>query len=145
MTGQTSGADEFQASCAGGARSPENIYRIVLRRRRRVRITVEGNYDQALYLRRDCLDQSTEVACNDDHGDNRHSLIETTLLPLRGRLRQWEQRAIHREDGAGEPLRRLPDHGGSARSGDARPDGVAQGKKSRGSHKRPCPDGVGPR
>lgn len=78
-TGATSGADEFHASCAGGARSAENIYRLQLRRRQLVRLSLEASYDAALYVRRTCLDESTEVACNDDSQDTRHSLIETTL------------------------------------------------------------------
>jgi hypothetical protein len=80
-TGTTSGADEFHASCAGGARSAEAIYRLQLRRRQLVRLSLESSYDAALYLRRTCLDESTEVACNDDNQDTRHSLIETTLDP----------------------------------------------------------------
>ena len=78
-TGTTSGPDEFHASCAGGARSPETIYRLQLARRQHVRLSLESSYDGALYVRRDCLDESTELACNDDHVDTRHSLIETTL------------------------------------------------------------------
>ena len=78
-TGSTSGSDEFHASCAGGARSPEDIYRLQLRRRRLVRLSLDSSYDGAIYIRRTCLDESTEVACNDDHQDTRHSLIETTL------------------------------------------------------------------
>ena len=38
-----------------------------------------GSYDGALYLRRDCTDQTTELACNDDSTDNHHSYIEATL------------------------------------------------------------------
>ncbi len=79
VTGSTSGTDEFHASCAGGARSPENIYRLQLRRRRLVRLSLDSTYDGALYIRRSCLDETTEVACNDDHRDTRHSLIEVTL------------------------------------------------------------------
>jgi len=78
-TGSTSGPDEFHASCAGGARSPETIYRLQLRRRQHVRLSLDSGYDGAIYIRRTCLDESTEVACNDDHMDTRHSLIETTL------------------------------------------------------------------
>lgn len=80
VTGDTSSSsDRFQASCAGGAQSNDLIYRLVLRRRSRVRITSEQQYDGAIYLRRDCTDMTTEVACNDDSGDNRHSLVETVL------------------------------------------------------------------
>ncbi|MBX3274794.1 MAG: pre-peptidase C-terminal domain-containing protein [Sandaracinaceae bacterium] len=80
LTGDTSGSsDRFQATCAGGARSNDLVYRLVLTRRQRVHIQSEQQYDGAIYIRRSCADMSTEVACNDDHGDNRHSLIDTVL------------------------------------------------------------------
>lgn len=80
ITGDTSGSsDRFQASCAGRAQSNDLVYRLQLTRRSRVRITSEQQYDGALYIRRDCTDMTTEVACNDDSTDNRHSLIETVL------------------------------------------------------------------
>jgi hypothetical protein len=75
----TSTQDHFQASCAGNAESNDVVYRLRLTRRQIVRITVESDYDSALYLRRDCTDRTTELACNDDHQDNRHAFIETTL------------------------------------------------------------------
>ena len=75
----TSETDDFQATCAGNAQSNDALYRIRLTRRSRVRIDMSSDYDGALHLRRDCLDPSTEVACNDDEGDNRHARIETTL------------------------------------------------------------------
>jgi len=75
----TGGTDDFQATCANHARSNDTIYRVQVRRRSRVRIDMSSDYDGALHLRRDCLDPSTEVACNDDHGDNRHARLETTL------------------------------------------------------------------
>jgi hypothetical protein len=79
----TSGStDRFQASCAGGARSPDLIYRLQIRRRSLVRISSEQTgWDGAIYLRRDCLDAVTELGCNDDAGDNRHSLVQTILEP----------------------------------------------------------------
>jgi len=80
LTGDTSSSsDRFQATCAGQARSNDLVYRLVLRRRRRVRISAEQQYDGAIYIRRNCIDISTEVACDDDTGDNRHSVIETVL------------------------------------------------------------------
>jgi hypothetical protein len=82
VTGTTSGEDRFRASCAGGARSPENLYRLVLRRRSFVRLALRATswpYDAALFLRGDCLDPRSERACNDDDRDIQHSLIETTL------------------------------------------------------------------
>jgi hypothetical protein len=80
VTGDTaSSSDRFRATCAGGAASNDLVYRLVLTRRSRVRITSEQQYDGAIYIRRDCTDQSTEVVCNDDDPDNRHSLVESEL------------------------------------------------------------------
>lgn len=73
------GTDRFQATCAGNARSPENLYRLVLARQSRVRLALSAQYDAALYIRQSCLQQSSERACNDDSTDPQHSLIETTL------------------------------------------------------------------
>lgn len=76
----SSSSDRFQASCAGGARSADLVYRLEIRRRSFVRIASEQTgFDGALYLRRDCLDMSSELGCNDDVGDTRHSMVETTL------------------------------------------------------------------
>jgi hypothetical protein len=80
ITGDTgSSSDRFQATCADGAQSNDVVYRLQIDRRSRVRITSEQQYDGAIYIRRDCADMSTEVACNDDTGDNRHSTVETEL------------------------------------------------------------------
>lgn len=80
VSGDTSGApDRFQASCAGGARSGDLVYQLLLQRRSRVRINSTQRYDGALYIRRDCTDPSSEVACNDDAHDNRHSSIDVVL------------------------------------------------------------------
>ncbi len=80
VNGDTSGeSDDFRASCAGGAQSNDKVYRIRLTRRMQVRVTMTSDFDGALHLRRDCADATTEVACNDDHENNRTSRIETTL------------------------------------------------------------------
>ncbi len=82
VTGTTAGTDRFQATCAGSARSPENLYRLVVRARSNVRVALSTpNHDGALYIRSTCTDASTERACNDDAADTRHSLIETQLDP----------------------------------------------------------------
>ena len=83
VTGTTVGStDRFQATCAGGAASPDLIYRLQIRRRSTVRITSEQtDWDGAIYIRSDCTDQTTELGCNDDAGDNRHSTLETELDP----------------------------------------------------------------
>lgn len=77
-----SDTDRFQATCAGGATSPDRVYRLTLRRRSTVRISSEQTeWDGAIYIRSDCTDATTELGCNDDAGDNRHSMIETELEP----------------------------------------------------------------
>lgn len=82
VTGNTaSGSDQFQASCAGGAQSNDIVYRLRVQRRSLVRVNMQSDYDGALHLRRDCVDPSSELVCNDDHEDNRHSRIEATLDP----------------------------------------------------------------
>ncbi len=82
VNGDTStGSDHFQATCAGRAQSNDVVYQLRLRRRSQVRIDLSSDYDGVLHLRRDCIDPSSELACNDDHGDNRHSRVEATLDP----------------------------------------------------------------
>jgi len=73
------GQDRFHASCAEGTSSNDVMYRLRLRRRSTVRVSMSSDYDGALYMRRDCTDPATELVCNDDQGDNRHSQIDTTL------------------------------------------------------------------
>lgn len=76
----TGGTDRFQATCAGGAASADLVYRLVIRRTSTVRISSETtSWDGAIYIRSDCTDPTTERGCNDDAGDNRHSMIETEL------------------------------------------------------------------
>ncbi|MBO6937092.1 MAG: hypothetical protein JJ863_19120 [Deltaproteobacteria bacterium] len=81
VNGSTAGeSNDFQASCAEGARSGDVVYRIQLRRRSRVKVEMTSDYDGALHLRSDCASAGTEVACNDDVADdNRRSQIEATL------------------------------------------------------------------
>lgn len=80
ITGTTAGQpNNFTATCAGNAESGDQVYKIVLARRATVRISVEADYDAALHLRRDCADGTTELGCNDDSTDNRHSFLENTL------------------------------------------------------------------
>jgi hypothetical protein len=80
VSGDTQGnANQFTATCAGGAASGDTVYRLRLRRRSHVIISSDQQYDGAIYIRSDCMDIGTEVACNDDAGDNRHSRIERNL------------------------------------------------------------------
>lgn len=79
VRGTTSGNDLFRASCAGNARSPENLYRLVLARRSRVRLEVtstDSSYDPAIYIRANCVDASTERACVDDTNGTTNAVIE---------------------------------------------------------------------
>lgn len=82
VNGTTAGqSDDFQATCAGEAHSGDVLYRLRLTSRSVVRVDMSSDYDGALHLRRDCTDPTTELACNDDEADNRHSRIQTTLDP----------------------------------------------------------------
>jgi hypothetical protein len=44
-------------------------------------INLSTDYDGALHLRRDCLDRASELGCNDDNQDQRHSRVEADLDP----------------------------------------------------------------
>ncbi len=71
--------DRFRASCAGGAASPERLYRIELDSPSRVRIRTEANYDVATHLRSICTESSSELACNDDYLRPNVSLLTARL------------------------------------------------------------------
>ncbi|MBJ73096.1 MAG: hypothetical protein CMN31_17455, partial [Sandaracinus sp.] len=77
------GADYFQATCAGGARSPDKVYRLDVPQRSRLRLRQNTDHDGALYVRSACADATTEFACNDDFGDTRRSLVTTVVEPGR--------------------------------------------------------------
>jgi hypothetical protein len=80
VTGDTSSSsDRFQATCAGNAQSNDLVYRLQLTRRSRVHITSTQQFDGAIYIRGDCTDPGTELACNDDSTDNRHSEVDVEL------------------------------------------------------------------
>ncbi len=78
----TQGAtDDFAASCAGGAHSPDHVYSMEVTERSRVRVHQRSDYDSALHLRSTCEDSTSEIACNDDSVDQQHSAITTVLDP----------------------------------------------------------------
>ncbi|MCA9534174.1 MAG: PPC domain-containing protein [Myxococcales bacterium] len=81
INGTTVGeSDNFQATCAGNAASPDRVYQLRLTRRMTVRAHMTTtDFDGALHIRRDCADATTEVACNDDFEGQRQSMVETTL------------------------------------------------------------------
>lgn len=75
------GANYFQAGCAGGARSADKVYTVAVAERSRVRVTQQSDHDGALHMRRTCADPQTEIACNDDFGDQRHSMVNALVDP----------------------------------------------------------------
>lgn len=80
LRGTTVGAaDQFHASCARSALSGDRVFRLQVPRRSRVSLRLESDYDAALYVRRACDEEITEVACNDDARDTRHAALDLTL------------------------------------------------------------------
>lgn len=55
----------YEGSC-GTSSAKEVVYRLDVPVRQRVAIEVEPRFDAVLYLRKDCTDPGSEVACNDD-------------------------------------------------------------------------------
>src|SRR5690606_33849130 len=55
VSGSTAGrTDSFRASCAGEAQSGDAVYRIRLKKRSHVEVSLGSSYDAALHLRRSC-------------------------------------------------------------------------------------------
>ncbi len=73
------GANLFSATCGGGAQGPEHVRNLMLERTSRVRIRQQAEFDGSLYLRADCEDPSSELACNDDFQGNARSSITARL------------------------------------------------------------------
>jgi hypothetical protein len=79
--------DDFRTNqeCAAGSRAPDVAYQLVIERTSRVRLHLQSDYDGVLALRRDCAQESSELACNDDFGEGdearRASQIVTQLEP----------------------------------------------------------------
>jgi TPR repeat protein len=83
---ETRGDDLFRASCGAMARSPEQVFRVEVRRRDTLRIEAQRlseRYDPVIYVRRTCADERSEVACNDDPlpGLNERSRVERVFEP----------------------------------------------------------------
>ncbi len=84
ITGTTVGAqDAFSATCAGGAHSPDRVYRVDVPQRSRLRVRMRSDHDGALHLRSDCTNPSSELACNDDVADQQHSIVTAVVDPGR--------------------------------------------------------------
>jgi hypothetical protein len=84
FSGSTAHAEHQNESkgCSSTA-AAEVVYRLDLTARQKVTLAVEtSRFDSVLYIRKgDCSDADSEVACNDDAGDQRHSKIEQVLEP----------------------------------------------------------------
>lgn len=80
VQGSTAGlSDRAHASCARQALSGERVYALRLDQPARVSLRVAADYDVAVYVRRDCGDEVSELACNDDLEDARHAGVDIDL------------------------------------------------------------------
>ncbi|TAK25186.1 MAG: hypothetical protein EPO40_22700 [Myxococcaceae bacterium] len=80
VQGSTAGlSDRAHASCARQALSGERVYALHLDQPSRVSLRVAADYDVAVYVRRDCADEVSELACNDDLEDARHAGLDVDL------------------------------------------------------------------
>lgn len=78
ISGTTAGeTSSFEGSCAG--QGADRVYTLDVSQPSRARIRMQSTHDGVVYVRSVCADPSTEVACNDDFRDTRHSLVTTTL------------------------------------------------------------------
>lgn len=82
--GNTTGMrNDYQASCAGQARSPDAVFYLSLTQTSEVTLSLEGSsYDTALHVRRDvCTDPNQEIGCNDDYFGLQSYLHFDQLMP----------------------------------------------------------------
>lgn len=70
----------FSGSCGGGE-GPEHVHRIIVDEPSRIRVRQQSEYDGSLYLRADCIDPRSELACNDDFQGHARSLLTARLGP----------------------------------------------------------------
>ena len=77
--------DDLRGQCSTQPGGQETIYSVTLDRRRTLRLQTlpqaEDQYDTLMYVRTDCADVATELACDDDDGPGLLSLIEQTFEP----------------------------------------------------------------
>jgi hypothetical protein len=82
--GSTAGmADDLRtATCGGMAQSPDAVFRLDLRSRRRVIASTEGStFDTVLHLHGGTCRSGGELACDDDGGEGTASLLDRVLDP----------------------------------------------------------------
>jgi hypothetical protein len=82
-TGTTSNSfDRFNASCGDGAKGPDTPYRLELSRRVRVRVVESSNdFGPVVHVRRQCADESSEIACSDSGANDHEAAFVGTLDP----------------------------------------------------------------
>jgi hypothetical protein len=75
-------AAQLESRCGAGGKGPELTYAFALERPARVRLELlTDTHDGALHMRAGCGDPAPEIACNEDAGGPRRSLIVAQLEP----------------------------------------------------------------
>jgi hypothetical protein len=80
LKGSTVGASAENSGTCQADTGPELAYRFQVAQPLRIRFQMSG-FDTVMYIRETCGDDSSELACNDDEGGNRGSLIERDFAP----------------------------------------------------------------
>lgn len=77
---KTEGGSRFNSSCGGGGKGPENIHKISIAKDEQIRVEVNSkDFDSVVYIRRSCIEEASEIACNDDSGGAGQSVVEAKL------------------------------------------------------------------
>lgn len=79
-TGRTEGDSVYQGTCAG-ASSPESVFQVRIARAGDYMVRGSFQFDGTLYMRSSCEGAHSELACNDDFGSTRESLLFVHLQP----------------------------------------------------------------
>ncbi|HUU01984.1 MAG TPA: clostripain-related cysteine peptidase [Myxococcota bacterium] len=81
VTGNTVGSgNDSSPSCSSYSTAEEIVYVFTVGEAVHAKFTTEG-YDTIIYLRTDCTDSASEMACDDDGGPGTGSMIESDLTP----------------------------------------------------------------
>jgi hypothetical protein len=86
VRGSTRGAaNQFGASCAGGAQGPDRVHTFALAQPARVRVAQRSEHDGVLSLRAQCEDGHSELACDDTAAasEQASALLTAELAPGR--------------------------------------------------------------
>ena len=78
--GSTTGmTNDFTASCGNNSNSPDAVFELTLTERKTVTVSTTTTYDGTLHMHSSPCVGGTEIVCNDDYPDTRHSRISTTV------------------------------------------------------------------